>query len=63
MVCSQGIIYSKVGKTKEADEQYEIYYTLVYDEFPQKRFIDSVIRDTKSEAEVSQKKNVFELSS
>ncbi|KAH7681879.1 TPR-like protein [Dioscorea alata] len=59
----QGIIYSKMGKTKEADEQFEIYYTLVYDEFPQKRFIDSVIRDAKSEAEVSQKQNVFKLSS
>ncbi|KAM0944788.1 putative tetratricopeptide-like helical domain superfamily [Dioscorea sansibarensis] len=56
----QGIIYSKMGKTKEADGQFEIYYSLVYDEFPQKRFIDSVIRDAKSEAERSQ---VFQLSS
>ncbi|KAJ0977879.1 hypothetical protein J5N97_013353 [Dioscorea zingiberensis] len=51
----QGIIYSQMGKNKEADEQYAIYYTLVYDEFPQKRFIDSIIRDAKNKAEFSTK--------
>ncbi|CAL9188489.1 unnamed protein product [Musa hybrid cultivar] len=46
----QGVIYSLLDKTKEADEQFEIYRSLLPDEFPQRSFIDDVILTAKTEA-------------
>ncbi|WOK97024.1 hypothetical protein Cni_G05732 [Canna indica] len=47
----QGIIYSLLEKQKEADEQFEIYRSLVADEFPQQSFIDDVILSAKTESQ------------
>ncbi|KAG0462940.1 hypothetical protein HPP92_021416 [Vanilla planifolia] len=46
----QGIIYSLLDKKKEANEQFEIYHSLIPDEFPQRDFIDEVILSAKTEA-------------
>ncbi|THU48748.1 hypothetical protein C4D60_Mb06t02290 [Musa balbisiana] len=45
----QGVIYSLLDKKKEADEQFEIYRSLLPDEFPQRSFIDDVIQSAKAE--------------
>ncbi|URE08525.1 chloroplast lumen common family protein [Musa troglodytarum] len=47
----QGIIYSLLDKKKEAEEQFEIYRSLLPDEFPQRSFIDDVILAAKTEAQ------------
>ncbi|XP_027942711.1 protein SLOW GREEN 1, chloroplastic [Vigna unguiculata] len=38
----QGIIYSLLGKTEEAAQQFETYQSLVPEEFPQRGFLDDV---------------------
>ncbi|EPS71235.1 hypothetical protein M569_03527, partial [Genlisea aurea] len=38
----QGIVYGLLGKSKEADESFEIYRSLVPEEFPQKSYLDHV---------------------
>ncbi|CAN4115212.1 unnamed protein product [Withania somnifera] len=45
----QGIVYSLLDKKKEADEQFEIYRTLVPEEFPQRGFLDDVVLAAKTE--------------
>lgn len=46
----QGIIYSLLDKKKEADEEFEIYHSLVPHEFPQRGFLDDVIMSAKTES-------------
>ncbi|XVF15031.1 hypothetical protein REPUB_Repub09cG0114500 [Reevesia pubescens] len=43
----QGIIYSLLDKKKEAAEQFEIYQSLVPEEFPQRGFLDDVVLEAK----------------
>ncbi|CAH2075974.1 unnamed protein product [Thlaspi arvense] len=38
----QGIVYSLMDKKEEAAQQFEIYWSLVPEEFPQKGFLDDV---------------------
>lgn len=38
-------------RTEEAEEQFEIYRSLVPDEFPQRSFLDDVILSAKAESE------------
>ncbi|KAG2244531.1 hypothetical protein Bca52824_093618 [Brassica carinata] len=38
----QGIVYSLMDRKEEADQQFEIYWSLVPEEFPQKGFLDDV---------------------
>ncbi|XP_010263841.1 PREDICTED: protein SLOW GREEN 1, chloroplastic [Nelumbo nucifera] len=45
----EGIIYSLLGKKKEADEQFETYRSLVPQEFPQRGFLDDVVLAAKTE--------------
>uniref|UniRef100_M1D324 Chloroplast lumen common family protein n=1 Tax=Solanum tuberosum TaxID=4113 RepID=M1D324_SOLTU len=45
----QGIVYSLLDKKKEADEQFEIYRSLVPKEFPQRGFLDDVVLAAKTE--------------
>ncbi|KAF5203328.1 Slow green 1 protein [Thalictrum thalictroides] len=45
----QGIIYSLLNKKNEADEQFEIYRSLVPQEFPQRGFLDDVVLAAKTE--------------
>ncbi|XP_078432200.1 tetratricopeptide repeat (TPR)-like superfamily protein isoform X2 [Wolffia australiana] len=47
----QGIIYSLLERSKEAEEQFEIYRSLVPEEFPQRSFLDDVILSAKAEAQ------------
>ncbi|XP_028112457.1 protein SLOW GREEN 1, chloroplastic isoform X2 [Camellia sinensis] len=44
----QGIIYSLLDKKKEADEQFQIYRSLVPEEFPQRGFLDDVVLAAKT---------------
>ncbi|GAV89132.1 TPR_9 domain-containing protein [Cephalotus follicularis] len=44
----QGIIYSLLDKKKEAAEQFEIYRSLVPEEFPQRGFLDDVVLAAKT---------------
>ncbi|KAG9458771.1 hypothetical protein H6P81_003279 [Aristolochia fimbriata] len=46
----QGIIYSLLNKTVEAEEQFENYRSLVPQEFPQRGFLDDVILTAKTES-------------
>ncbi|KAJ4715524.1 protein SLOW GREEN 1, chloroplastic-like [Melia azedarach] len=46
----QGIIYSLLDKKKEAAEQFEIYQSLVPDEFPQRGFLDDVALAAKTKS-------------
>ncbi|PPR94077.1 hypothetical protein GOBAR_AA26593 [Gossypium barbadense] len=46
----QGIIYSLLDKKKEAAEQFEIYQSLVPEEFPQRRFLDDVVLEAKTKS-------------
>ncbi|KAL3524702.1 hypothetical protein ACH5RR_013074 [Cinchona calisaya] len=46
----QGIVYSLLDKEKEALEQFEIYRSLVPEEFPQRKFLDDVILSAKTES-------------
>ncbi|XP_016481048.1 protein SLOW GREEN 1, chloroplastic [Nicotiana tabacum] len=45
----QGIVYSLLDKKKEANEQFEIYRSLVPEEFPQRGFLDDVVLAAKTE--------------
>ncbi|XP_021895544.1 protein SLOW GREEN 1, chloroplastic isoform X3 [Carica papaya] len=44
----QGIIYSLLDKKKKAAEQFEIYQSLVPEEFPQRGFLDDVVLAAKT---------------
>lgn len=46
----QGIIYSLQDKRKEANEQFEIYRSLVPEEFPQRGFLEDVVLAAKTES-------------
>ncbi|KAK4840730.1 hypothetical protein QYF36_016692 [Acer negundo] len=46
----QGIIYSLLDKKKEAAEQFEIYESLVPEEFPQRGFMDDVALGAKTKS-------------
>ncbi|GAA0185783.1 hypothetical protein LIER_33071 [Lithospermum erythrorhizon] len=46
----QGIIYSLVDKKKEAAERFEIYRSLVPEEFPQRGFLDDVVFAAKTDS-------------
>ncbi|KAK1591883.1 hypothetical protein Q3G72_015273 [Acer saccharum] len=46
----QGIIYSLLDKKKEAAEQFEIYESLVPEEFPQRGFMDDVALAAKTKS-------------
>ncbi|KAJ3701366.1 hypothetical protein LUZ61_005071 [Rhynchospora tenuis] len=46
----KGIIYSLLDKKKEADEQLQIYKSLVPDEFPQKGFLEDCILTAKTDS-------------
>ncbi|GAB4847687.1 hypothetical protein Ancab_026749 [Ancistrocladus abbreviatus] len=46
----QGIIYSLQDKKKEAEAQFEIYQSLVPEEFPQRGFLDDVVLAAKTES-------------
>ena len=47
---TQGIIYSLLDKKTEAAEQFEIYRTLVPEEFPQRGFLDDVMFAAKTKS-------------
>lgn len=40
---SQGIVYSLLNKKEEAEKQFDMYRSLVPEEFPQKGFLDDVV--------------------
>lgn len=42
---SQGIVYSLLNKEEEAEKQFDIYRSLVPEEFPQKGFLDDVVSE------------------
>ncbi|ONK66440.1 uncharacterized protein A4U43_C06F8060 [Asparagus officinalis] len=46
----QGIVYSLLDKKNEADEQFEIYRSLIPEEYPQRGFINDVILAAKTES-------------
>ncbi|XP_037457723.1 protein SLOW GREEN 1, chloroplastic-like [Triticum dicoccoides] len=46
----QGIVYALLDKKEEADEQFDVYRSLVPDEFPDKSFINDVILSAKEES-------------
>lgn len=54
----QGIIYSLLDKKEEADEQFEIYRSLVPGELPQRGFIDDVIMAAKTESQEELQKKI-----
>ncbi|PIN26874.1 hypothetical protein CDL12_00367 [Handroanthus impetiginosus] len=43
----QGIVYRLMDKRKEAEESFEIYQSLVPEEFPQRGFLDDVVLEAK----------------
>lgn len=44
----KGIIYSLLAKKQEAEECFEIYHSLVPEEFPQRGFLDDVVLTAKT---------------
>ncbi|KAL3626851.1 hypothetical protein CASFOL_029256 [Castilleja foliolosa] len=46
----QGMVYSLLGKGKEARESFEMYRSLVPEEFPQRGFLDDVVSSAKMES-------------
>ncbi|KAJ0039502.1 hypothetical protein Pint_26971 [Pistacia integerrima] len=52
----QGIIYSLLDKKEEAAEQFEIYRSLVPDEFPERGFMDDVVFAAKTKSRERLKK-------
>ncbi|KAL7144102.1 hypothetical protein ABFS83_08G236300 [Erythranthe nasuta] len=46
----QGIVYSLLEKTKEAEENFEIYRSLVPEEFPERGFLNDVVLAAKTES-------------
>lgn len=47
----QGIVYSLLDKKEEADEQFEIYRSLIPEEYPQRNFINDIILAAKTESQ------------
>ncbi|KDP35273.1 hypothetical protein JCGZ_09432 [Jatropha curcas] len=47
----QGIVYSLLDRKKEAAEQFEMYRSLVPEEFPQRGFLDDVVLAAKTESQ------------
>ncbi|KAL8168254.1 hypothetical protein V2J09_009753 [Rumex salicifolius] len=54
----QGIIYSLQDKKTEAQEQFEIYRSLVPEEFPQRGFLDDVVLAAKKETSANLRKEM-----
>ncbi|KAK4356145.1 hypothetical protein RND71_025116 [Anisodus tanguticus] len=54
----QGIVYSLLDKKKEAAEQFEIYRSLVPEEFPQRGFLDDVVLAAKTETREQLEKEI-----
>ncbi|KAH6810366.1 hypothetical protein C2S51_024128 [Perilla frutescens var. frutescens] len=54
----QGIVYSLLDKKKEADENFEIYHSLVPEEFPQRGFLDDVVLAAKTESKQKLEKDI-----
>ncbi|XP_047334507.1 protein SLOW GREEN 1, chloroplastic [Impatiens glandulifera] len=52
----QGIIYSLMGKTKEAQEHFELYRSMVPEEFPERGFLDEVVLEAKNKSRDQLKK-------
>lgn len=46
----QGIVYSLLDRKEEAKEMFEIYQSLVPEEFPQRQFLDDVVLAAKTES-------------
>lgn len=46
----QGIIYSLLDKSNEAEQKFKIYRALVPEEFPQRGFLDDVVLATKTKS-------------
>ncbi|XP_078164957.1 tetratricopeptide repeat (TPR)-like superfamily protein [Carex rostrata] len=55
----KGILYSLLDKKKEADEQLQIYKSLVPDEFPQRGFLEDCIRTAKTDSHDRLHKDFF----
>jgi len=47
----QGIVYALLDRKEDADKQFDIYRSLVPDEFPDKSFINDVILAAKMESD------------
>ena len=47
----QGIVYALLDRKEDADKQFDIYRSLVPDEFPDKSFISDVILAAKMESD------------
>ena len=47
----QGIVYALLDRKEDADKQFDIYRSLVPDEFPDKSFINDVILSAKMESD------------
>lgn len=54
----QGIVYSLLDKQKEAEEKFEIYRSLVPEEFPQRGFLDDVVLAAKTESKQKLEKDL-----
>ncbi|KAL0282310.1 UNVERIFIED_CONTAM: protein SLOW GREEN 1, chloroplastic [Sesamum angustifolium] len=54
----QGIVYSLLDKRKEADANFEIYQSLVPEEFPQRGFLDDVVLAAKTESKQKLRKEL-----
>lgn len=54
----QGIVYSLLDKRKEADANFEIYRSLVPEEFPQRGFLDDVVLAAKTESKQKLRKEL-----
>lgn len=46
----QGIAYSLLDKKAEAEESFDMYKSLLPNEFPQKEFLDDVVLSAKTES-------------
>lgn len=46
----QGIVYALLDRKEDADKQFDIYRSLVPDEFPDKNFINDVILAARMES-------------
>ncbi|KAM7270221.1 hypothetical protein ACFE04_029435 [Oxalis oulophora] len=55
----KGIVYSLQNKKQEAEEQFEVYNSLVPDEFPQRGFLDDIVLAAKTKP-VEELKKEFE---
>ncbi|KAL6897835.1 hypothetical protein ACP4OV_006794 [Aristida adscensionis] len=55
----QGIVYALLDKKQDADVQFDIYRSLVPDEFPDKSFINDVIHAARMESQDRLQKEVW----